>query len=259
MKTVNFQRSGSHAILRFNRPQRLNAVTEEVYDDLGRALDDALGNSSIRTILLAGEGRAFCAGADLKEHAAGARTESQQRDYARMEQQICLRLQTMDKPCIAVVHGYALGAGAEIALSCDFVVTADDAQFGFPEIAIGTFIGGGLSATLPMLIGLRRAKELVMLGRRFTGKEAEQWGLVYKSAPIDRLWTEADRLADELAAMAPVPIAMAKRQLRLNGRLSLEEVMKTESESLFTCMKTDDWAEGVRAFNEKRRPQFKGT
>lgn len=258
MKTVNFERSEARAILRFNRPHRLNAVTEEVYDDLGRALDDALGDPSIRTILLAGEGRAFCTGADLKEHAAGSRSESEKRDYARMEQQICLRLQTMDKPCIAVVHGYALGAGAEIALSCDFVVTTDDAQFGFPEMALGTFIGGGLTATLPLLVGLRRAKELVMLGRRFSGKEAEQWGLVYKSVPSDRLWAEADRLADELAAMAPVPVAMAKRQLRLNGRLPLEDVMEMESESLFVCMKTEDWAEGVRAFKEKRRPQFKG-
>jgi enoyl-CoA hydratase len=117
MKTVNFQQAGSHAILRFNRPHRLNAVTEEVYGDLGRALDDALDNPSIRTNLLAGEGRAFCAGADLKERGAGSRSESEKRDYARMEQQICLRLQTVDKPCVAVVHGYALGAGAEIALS----------------------------------------------------------------------------------------------------------------------------------------------
>ncbi len=258
VKTILTEVQGSNFVIRLNRPHRLNAVTEALYEELSGALDLAQQDPSIRSVTLAGEGRAFCVGADLKEHGHGGRTVAQKQAYAKKEQEICLRLQTLDKPCLAAVHGYALGAGAEIALSCDFVIMVRDAQLGFPEIALGTFIGGGLTATLPMLVGLKRAKELVLLGQRIAGDEAERLGLVFKAVRHDRLWHEVEALASDLAAKAPIPMAMAKRQLRQNGRLTIEEVMNLESNSLFECMTTSDWVEGIRSFEEKRKPQFKG-
>ncbi|MGH2886077.1 MAG: enoyl-CoA hydratase/isomerase family protein [Solirubrobacteraceae bacterium] len=173
--------------LTLNRPDRLNAVSEEMYAGLLDGLADADADAEVRCVVVSGAGRAFCVGADLKEHGAGRRDESSRERYVQLGQDVCARIQTIGKPVIAAVHGYAVGAGAEIAVAADFLLVAHDARLRFPEISIGTFIGGGVSHRLPRIVGLRRATALLMSGDWFTGAEAETWGLANSAPAGDEL------------------------------------------------------------------------
>lgn len=248
--------AGAIRIIRFNRPERLNAVNEELYEQTVVALREADEDSAIRSVILTGEGRAFCVGADLKAHGSAVRTQERQHYYVDLAQRVCHQIQTMATPVIAAVAGYALGAGAEMAISADFLLMAEDAQMGFPEVSIGTFVGGGVSNRLPRLIGLRRATELLMLGNRFTGAEAAHWGLAHKAVAKGQLIQTATDLAEALAAKAPLSMAKMKATLYRND--NIEEAFANEPRELLALMQTDDWAEGVAAFAEKRKPNFQG-
>jgi enoyl-CoA hydratase len=252
------RKTGSIISFSFNRPERLNAVNIQLYDELRTKIQDALNDNDITCIVLTGEGRAFSVGADLKDHHAQSRTDEEKRVYTEAEQELCLMIQRAHKPFIASVHGYALGAGAEIALSCDFVLMKKSAQIGFPEISIGTYIGGGLTHILPRLVGMVKARELIFLGSRINGVEAERIGLIYKSVEDDQLESETNRLCEEIVHKAPIPFGIAKHHLLEHVCLRIDEVMNAETDALFRCMNTEDWAEGARAFNEKRKPIFKG-
>lgn len=247
---------GPIRIIRFNRPDRLNAVSEELYEQTVVALRAADQDPAIRSVIVTGEGRAFCVGADLKAHGSGGRTPERQRYYVDLGQRVCHQIQTMATPVIAAVAGYALGAGAEMAISADFLVMAEDAQMGFPEVSIGTFVGGGVTSRLPRLVGLRRATELLILGDRFTGAQAAQWGLVHQAVPEDQLMDAAFGLAGTLAAKAPLSMAKMKATLYRND--DIEAALANEPEELLSLMQTRDWAEGIAAFAEKRKPVFQG-
>ena len=250
--------SGPAATISLNRPHRLNAVSLPLYRELLKQLDRAESDDRIRVIILTGEGRAFCVGADLKDHGTADRTEGEKRSYAETAQEVCTRIQHSPKPVICMVRGYALGAGAEMALSSDFVLMEETAQIGFPEISIGTYIGGGLSFILPLLVGLPKAKELLFLGERIDGRTAESVGLIYRSAAADTLGSAVEALADRLSGLAPISLAIAKQQLRTARLLPHDRAMNEEVEGLLRCMGSSDWAEGIRAFAEKRKPRFTG-
>ena len=252
---VRVERADSVVRLVLARPERLNAVSEELYRRLLEELSRADAGSDVRVIVLAGEGRAFCVGADLKAHAEG-RTSAQQAEYVELGWRVCEAIQRSSKPVIAAVHGYALGAGAEMATSADFLVMAEDAQMGFPEISIGTYVGGGVTRRLPRLVGLRRATELLMLGERFTGTDAVAWGLAHLAVPADKLDAAVSDLAQRLAAKAPLSLARLKAALQ--SEAPFDEVLRTEAADLLAIMRTADWAEGVRAFRDRRTPSFKG-
>lgn len=251
-------KSEAVAWIRFNRPHRLNAVSEALYEALEAGLSDAEKDPQVRAVVLTGEGRAFCVGADLKAHGERERTAAEKRAYVWAGQRACARIQNCPKPVIAAVNGYALGAGAEMALSCDFVIMAEEAQMGFPEVGIGTFIGGGLTFVLPRLVGVARAKALVLLGDRFTGRQAAEMGLILKAVPLDKLTEEVQAFASKLAGKAPIPVRFAKEQLNRNFCLDPKIAMTCEAEALLACMGTEDWKEGIRAFAEKRVPNFEG-
>ncbi|MFI5399577.1 MAG: enoyl-CoA hydratase/isomerase family protein [SAR324 cluster bacterium] len=245
------------AEIRLNRPQRLNAVVQRLYDELNRALSQAEDDREVRAVLLTGEGRAFCAGADLKEHKAG-RTAFDRREYLRGEQAVCKRLMLLRKPVVAAVNGFALGAGAEIAIACDFIVMAEGARLGFPEIGLGAFLGGGSTYLLPRLVGLAKAREMVFFGERIGGAEANRIGLACRVFPDDGFLDRARTFARELAGKAPFSMQLAKEQLNLGAERTLDAALIAELEGMTFCSTTRDWQEGVDAFAEKRTPVFRG-
>jgi enoyl-CoA hydratase len=246
------------AEIRFNRPHRLNAVSEELYRETADALTAAERDRDVRVVILSGEGRAFCVGADMKEHAKGERTAWHKREYLRLGQDVCRRIHRLRKPVIAAVHGYALGGGAEMAINADFVLMADDAQIGFPEASIGTFIGGGLTLVLPQLVGLAKARELVFLGERIDGREAKAIGLATATFSSQTFLEDVYDFAQRLAAQAPLSIALAKEQFNNGSERTYETALLTELEGVLACMMTRDWQEGIDAFAEKRKPMFNG-
>ncbi|WP_444984083.1 enoyl-CoA hydratase/isomerase family protein [Halomonas mongoliensis] len=256
-ETLILRRHGQVQEIRFNRPHRLNAVTEALYAELNDALTRAEADGEVRVVVLTGEGRAFCVGADLKEHKQG-RTAFDRRQYLQGEQIVCKRLMQMQTPVIAAVNGYALGAGAELALAADFMLMADSAQIGLPEVSIGNFLGGGVTWLLPRLVGLAKARELVFLGERIDGAEAVRIGLANRHYPDEGFFDAALAFAEKVASKAPLSMALAKEQLTFSGERTLDACLTAELEGMTFVGTTRDWQEGVDAFAEKRTPRFQG-
>ncbi len=252
------QRAGAIATLTLNRPDRLNAVSLPLY----RALIDTLAqlerDTAVRAIVLTGAGRAFCVGADLKAHDEDELSLEQKRVYIRTAQRAHRRMQRSAKPIVAALNGHAIGAGLELALSSDFVVVAEPAKLRFPEIALGTFVGGGTVYTLPDRVGLLRAKQLLLLGDFFTAQDAVSWGLANHAVPTEQVLPTALELAARLAQRAPRSLASAKRLLNHAPHMDPRRALALEAAALLACMQTQDWKEGIRAFHEKRDPEFTG-
>lgn len=256
MPLVLSSRDGAVRTLALNRPDRLNAVSTDLYRQLLAGLDEASADSGTRVVVLTGAGRAFCVGADQKAHGSGERSAAEVAEYVNFGQRVCRRIQTMELPVIAAVNGYAIGAGAELATSADFVVMADEAKIGFPESGIGTYVGGGVTYRLPRLIGLRRAHELLTLGTWLTGPQALAAGLVRASVPAGKLGEAVQELAREVARKAPISLARLKAALMDPAALDL--ALMREERDLLSIMETADWAEGVASFAERRDPIFAG-
>ena len=178
--------------------------------------------------------------------------------YVDAGQRVHRLLQTIPKPVVAAVNGHAIGAGLELALSCDFIIVAEDAKLRLPEIGLGTFVGGGTTYTLAQRVGYTKAKELIMLGLMFYGKEAEAIGLANAALPADAVLGAASELAAELSRKAPISMAFAKRLLDRARDVDSETALRLEARALLQCMETRDWREGIDAFNEKRDPNFIG-
>lgn len=244
--------------LRFNRPHRLNAVIETLYEELLDALRFTQHAAQVRAVILTGEGRAFCVGADMKAHGGAQRSLFQRRAYLQLGNDACEAIDQLGKPVVAAVNGYALGAGAEMAVACDFIVMAEDAQIGFPETSIGTCVGGGVSKRLPQWVGLGQARRLLYLGDRIDGVEATRIGLALANHPGAELMAQAQALATRLAGQAPVSMAMLKPLLNRASETSMESQLQQELDAVFTCSITDDWQEGVDAFAARRAPRFQG-
>lgn len=255
---VLYEIRGAAAWLTLNRPHRLNAVNEALYNGLMDGIARAESDDGVRSIVVTGAGRAFCAGADLKAHADSDPTLKERRRYARTAARANRAIQRSAKPVIAAVNGHAIGGGLEMALSCDFIIVSSDAKLRFPELALGTFVGGGVLHTLPERVGMARARELLLLGDFFTGADAAQIGLANRAVPAAHVPSVAAALADRLAQQAPVPMRLARSLLRRSRRMGRRALMDAEVRGLVRCMGTEDWKEGAIAFGEKRQPRYTG-
>ncbi len=255
---VVVERENGLATICLNRPERLNAVSFPLYRQLSEALATLETDPGLRALILTGAGRAFCVGADLKAHGEGTLDPEKRREYVEAAQRASLAIQDFSRPTVAAVNGHAIGAGLEIALSCDFVVVAAAAKLRFPEVSLGTFVGGGATYTLSRRVGLPRARELILLCPMFSGEEAVEMGLAYRCVAAQDVADEARDLAARLARMAPISMKHAKRLLYRGWYTDPTSAMALEAEALIECMGTRDWIEGIRAFEEKREPRFRG-
>jgi len=265
-ETVELLTDGPVATIRLNRPERMNAVIEGMYLEIQEALASLRDDPRIRCTILTGsvlrrggiEKQAFCAGADLKEHSSAGRSPAQKRQYIQLAHETSRLIYDFPRPVIAAVNGPARGAGAEMAMACDFLLMAEDASLGFPETGLGTFVGGGLTYLLPRQIGLARAKELVYTGKVVDGRVAVEMGLALACYPISRLLDESRRFARDLAEKAPISIAMAKTHMQRAPSLDFVTALQREAQAILICMNSADWREGLRAFTAKRKPKFLG-
>ena len=223
---VEYELADSVAWIHLNRPERLNAVVPDLTAALVAAFERA-GADGARVIVLAGSGRAFCSGHDLKEKLP---PETMLATRLRVEQiqDVTRAIRRFPGPVIAAVHGYALGAGCEFALGCDLVVAAEDAQFGFPEVSVGLSVTGGISRLLPLLVGPVRAKELLLLGERFGAARALELGLVNQVTPAGGHEQAAAEIAARLRDRPALALALAKQALDRGADSALEEAMAAE-------------------------------
>jgi enoyl-CoA hydratase len=258
LETVLYDAQDGIARIRLNRPHRLNAMVPQLMRDLHRAFVAAAEDPAVRIVILSGEGRAFCAGDDLKESAQAPTDVGHVREFVNEIQQVTVDMKSMPKPIIGAVHGYAVGGGCELALDCDLVVAAEDAKFGFVETGVGLFSTGGVTHFLPRTVGLAKAKELLMIGELFDGREAARLGLVNRAVPRDQVLPAAEELARKILARAPIPTSMTKLALEAGVQSDLVTAMALETASTVTCFLTEDAREGARAFVEKRPPRYRG-
>jgi len=245
-----------HVVL--NRPEKRNALSVAVITALGEALHGAAAEESVRVVVLRGEGAMFSSGMDTADLAALAADPVKGREYREPILAIWNLLEDMAKPTIAQIHGACLGGAAELALACDMRVMAAEAVIGLVETRVGLIPDVGGCSRLPALVGLGRAKELIMASKVIDGTEAERIGLVNRVAPVAELDAATDLLAGELLACAPVAVGLAKGVIDAAARPALAETLAREIEIQEVCIQTEDFAEGLRAVAEKRPPQFTG-
>jgi len=242
---------------RFDRPEHLNALNPGVFRDIEKVVERCEGDSCVHTLVLAGDARAFAAGADIKHMATGrVPLATELTDQSNRTQQ---RLAELFKPTIAAVSGYALGGGCEIALCCDFRIAAENAVFGLPDIKLGIIPGGGGTQRLTRLIGLSSAIRMIMTGETVTSSEALQLGLVHDVVEIDRLEDEVVALSTTLSRQPVVALRAAKTAIYEGLNMSLMDGLKLEQALFCMLFGTDDQTEGMAAFIEKRKPNFTGS
>lgn len=241
-----------------NRPEVSNAMNTQMGLDLMHCFEDiALDPKDVRCVVLAGAGeKAFCGGGDLKER-NGMTDEQWTRQHVIFERMV-RALMACPTPIIAAVNGAAYAGGCEIAMACDFIYAAEHARFALTEVTLGIMPGAGATQNLPRAVGERRAKEIILSGKPFTVAEAEKWGLVNAVFPGPQLMTEALATAGRIAANAPISVRQAKQSISRGGNMSVWDGLAFEIEAYNRMVSTEDRHEGIRSFNEKRKPQFKG-
>lgn len=243
-----------------NRPDKLNSFNFEMADQMKEALMEAETNDEVRCILLTGIGRAFCAGQDLAE--ATEVSDDPKRDLSEIVYHtyipIIKGIRELEKPVVCAVNGTAAGAGANIALACDIVIASEDAKFIQSFSQIGLIPDSGGTYILPRLIGLARATALTFLGEKVSAQEAVEMGMIWKSYPANKFMDEANTIASKLAKMPTRGFGLTKRGFNAGFSNDLEEQMKLEAKLQAEAGNTHDYNEGVQAFLDKRKPNFKG-
>lgn len=248
------QIQGRVAILTLNRPKALNALNDELMNELGQALLKLDADDDIGAIIITGSEKAFAAGADIAAMANWSHMDVFKSEYITRNWETMLRIR---KPIIAAVSGYALGGGCELAMMCDFIIAADTAKFGQPEIKLGVLPGAGGSQRLPRAVGKSKAMDMVLTGRMMDSAEAERSGLVSRVVPADMLMQEAIDVATAIANMSLPSVMMAKEAVNRAWESPLSEGLLFERRAFHSLFGTEDQKEGMKAFLEKRQPDFK--
>jgi enoyl-CoA hydratase len=254
--TILSEKEGRVAILTVNRPDKLNALNEQVRVDLLAALDAIAADDSVGVVVITGAGeKSFIAGADIGEFAG--RTPFDQREAMRSPR-IFDVMASFPKPVIAMINGFCLGGGCELALSCDLRIASDKARFGQPEINLGLIPGGGGTQRLSRLVGLGHSMRLILTGDMIGAAEAKEIGLVELLVPHDELRAKTLELANKIAGKSPLTLRVAKEAVRASQKLAIEDGIAYERDLFCLCFSTADKEEGVKAFLEKRPAQWTG-
>lgn len=252
--TIIVTKESGYALVQFNRPEVLNALNMKLMEELVSALEELDKENDVRCIILAGNEKAFAAGADIKEMADASSVEMLIRDqFARWD-----RIRKIKKPIIAAVSGFALGGGCELAMTCDIIIASESARFGQPEINIGVMPGAGGTQRLTRAVGKAKAMEIVLTGKMFSGLEALGWGLVNRVVPDEMYLEEAINLAKEIAAKPPLAVRLAKEAVLKAFDTTIEGGLEFERKNFYLLFASEDQKEGMKAFVEKRKAEWKG-
>ena len=253
--SVLLERRDGVARLTLNRPDVLNSFNHAMFPLLMGHLDTIAKDRSFRAVYLTGAGRGFCAGQDISGQSAGG-------DFGNHLEEswnpVARAIRSLDRPVVCAVNGVAAGAGANLALACDFVIAAEEASFIQAFVNIGLVPDTGGSWTLPYLVGRARATAALMLGDKIPAKQAAEWGMILKAVPLASLETEAWALATRLAAMPTLALGLTKRLINAAATNTFEQQLSAEGELQTICGHSTDHTEGVTAFREKRKPAFTG-
>jgi enoyl-CoA hydratase len=254
-ETLIVETADGVTLIRLNRPEALNALCDQLMDELTAALDAAEADPAVGAMVITGSERAFAAGADIKEMAS--------KDYAQVVREDFItrnweRATRCKKPVIAAVAGFALGGGCELAMMCDFIIAADTARFGQPEITLGVSPGAGGTQRLTRLIGKSKAMDMILTGRMMDAEEAERSGLASRVVPADKLIEVALAAAKKIAGLSPVSVMLTKELVNVAFETTLSQGVKLERRVFHSMFALHDQKEGMAAFVEKRKPEFKG-
>ncbi len=245
---------GRVGLVTLNRPKAMNALNNQLVRELMDALEAFDKDDNIGAMVVTGNEKAFAAGADIKEMSDKSLQQMMDNDLVGGFG----RMMKIRKPVIAAVSGYALGGGCEVAMSCDMIVASETAKFAQPEITIGVIPGAGGTQRLTRAVGKAIAMEMILNNRTLSAQEALQFGLVNRVVPVERTLDEALKLADEIASRAPVAVRVAKKMINQAYELGLTDALNQERQEFYDLFATEDQKEGMKAFIEKRKPDWKG-
>jgi enoyl-CoA hydratase len=253
-ENVIVEKDGAIAVVTLNRPQALNALSYGLVKDLSLAMQELDQDPQVRAIIVTGGDKVFAAGADIKEMADRGPFDE------RVQERLAYRdkINKISKPVIAAVSGFALGGGCELAMSCDIIIASETARFGQPEVNLGIIPGSGGTQRLTHVLGKHRAMELVLTGDMLTAHDAERLGLVNRIVPVELLLEEAKNIGHKIAAKPALAIKAAKEAVLKAANLPLHEGLDFERKSFYLLFASEDRTEGMKAFLEKRKPEFKG-
>ena len=255
-ETITVEKIGSVAKLTINRPDKLNALSSTVHKEGVAALEELKSDDSVRVLVITGAGRkSFIAGADISEF-EGKTPVTQRKTF--FEKTLFNTIDSFPKPVIAMINGFCLGGGNELALACDLRICSDNARFSQPEINLGIMPGGGGTQRLTRLIGEGRSMEIMLTGDMIDAETAHKFGLVNHVYSADDLEPETMKLAQKIAEKAPIALQLCKEAVKFASRSNLDEGLRREVDLFAICFSTEDKKEGVAAFLEKRKPEFQG-